>query len=169
VIVMDSISKRFSACGARVGCIISHNKTIMDRVLKFAQARLCPPTLEQVGAIAAYKHIHKYIKPMIVEYEKRRNILFEGLNTIPGVYGSKPEGAFYTVLRLPVADTDDFCRWLLTDFHDGHKTVMLAPANGFYSSPDKGKNEVRIAYVLKEDDLRQAIAVLQKALETYQK
>jgi len=169
VIVMDSISKRFSACGARIGCIISHNKTIMDRVLKFAQARLCPPTLEQVGAIAAYKHIQKYIKPMIAEYEKRRDILFEGLETIPGVYGSKPEGAFYTVLRLPVADTDDFCRWLLTDFHDKHQTVMLAPANGFYSSPDKGKNEVRVAYVLKEDDLRQAIAVLQKALEAYQK
>lgn len=169
VIVMDSISKRFSACGARVGSIISRNKMIMDRILKFAQARLCPPTLEQVGAIAAYKNIHKYIDPMIAEYEKRRSILYEGLNEIPGVYGAKPEGAFYTVVRLPVTDTDDFCRWLLTDFHDNNKTVMLAPANGFYSSADKGKNEVRVAYVLKEDDLRQAIGVLQKALEAYQK
>ena len=168
VIVMDSISKRFSACGARVGSIISRNKMIMDRLLKFAQARLCPPTLEQVGAVAAYKNIDKYIKPMIEEYELRRNILFEELTAVPGVYGHRPEGAFYTVLRLPVDNTDKFCKWLLTDFNHENKTVMLAPANGFYSSPDKGVNEVRIAYVLKEKDLREAIKVLKAALQAYQ-
>jgi aspartate aminotransferase len=167
VIVMDSISKRFSACGARVGSIISRNKEIMDALIRFCQARLCPPTLEQVGAIAAYENIDKYMKPMIEEYEHRRNVLFECLGKIPGVYGHKPEGAFYTVLRLPVNDTDKFCQWLLTDFHYNNKTVMLAPANGFYSSPDKGVNEVRIAYVLKEEDLREAIEVLRVALETY--
>jgi aspartate aminotransferase len=139
----------------------------MDRLLKFGQARLCPPTLEQVGAIAAYRYIAKYIKPMIREYEMRRNVLFEGLQTIAGVYGHKPEGAFYTVLRLPVTDADKFCQWLLTDFHYKKRTVMLAPANGFYSTPRKGVREVRIAYVLKEDDLRDAIAILRQALKVY--
>jgi aspartate aminotransferase len=167
VIVMDSISKRFSACGARVGSIISRNKEIMDTILKFGQARLCPPTLEQVGATAAYNTIEKYIKPMIDEYQHRRNVLFDLLHNVPGVFGHRPEGAFYTVLRLPVDDADAFCQWLLTNFHHDHKTVMLAPANGFYSSPHKGVNEVRIAYVLKEKDLRVAVEVLKIALETY--
>jgi aspartate aminotransferase len=167
VIGMDSISKRFSACGARVGAIISHNKTIMDRILKFGQARLCPPTLEQIGAIAAYKNINKYIKPMVDEYEKRRDILFKGLQSMPGIVCHKPEGAFYTVARLPVNDTDRFCKWLLTDFQCDKKTVMLAPANGFYATPGKGRDEVRIAYVLKEPDLREAIEVLKTALKTY--
>jgi len=169
VIVLDSISKRFSACGARVGSIVTRNKKIIDLVLRFCQARLCPPTLEQVGAIAAYKNIDKYIKPMISEYEHRRNVLFDCLREIPGVYGHKPEGAFYTVLRLPVADTDKFCRWLLTDFNYHKQTTMLAPANGFYSSLRKGTKEVRIAYVLKEEDLRAAIEVLKFALKTYRK
>lgn len=167
VIVMDSISKRFSACGARVGTIISHNKTIMDRLLKFGQARLCPPTLEQVGAIAAYKNIDKYVRPMIEEYEMRRNLLFKGLDNVQGVYAHKPEGAFYGVLRLSVQDADKFCRWLLTDFSYKNKTVMLAPANGFYSSQDKGVNEVRIAYVLNSEDLKEAIEVLDAALQSY--
>jgi len=167
VIVMDSISKRFSACGARVGSIISSNKMLMDRILKFGQARLCPPTLEQVGAIAAYKNIEKYIRPMIDEYENRRDVLFQGLRSIPGVVCHKPEGAFYTVTRLPVNDTDSFCRWLLTDFESDKKTVMLAPANGFYATSGKGMDEVRIAYVLKEPDLREAIEVLKKALNNY--
>jgi aspartate aminotransferase len=167
VIVLDSISKRFSACGARVGCIINRSRKVMDEVVKFSQARLCPPTIEQVGAIAAYKNFDRYIKPVIVEYEHRRNFLFEGLQKIKGVYGHKPEGAFYTVLRLPVKDADRFCHWLLTDFHHDKKTVMLAPANGFYSTPRKGKNEVRIAYVLKEDDLRNALVVLQAALSEF--
>ncbi|OGC41446.1 aspartate aminotransferase [candidate division WOR-3 bacterium RBG_13_43_14] len=167
VIVIDSISKRFSACGARVGSLISRNKTIMDRVLKFGQARLCPPTLEQVGAIAAYKNIDKYIKPMITEYQSRRNTLFQELASIKGVYGRRPEGAFYTVLRLPVKNADHFCRWLLTDFTHDNNTVMLAPANGFYSTPGLGEQEVRIAYVLKESDLKQAVTVLQAALSQY--
>ncbi|MGB3340004.1 MAG: pyridoxal phosphate-dependent aminotransferase [bacterium] len=167
VIVMDSISKRFSACGARVGTIISHNKVIMDRLLKFGQARLCPPTLEQIGAIAAYKNIDKYIRPMIEEYEMRRNRLFEGLSKIPGILTYKPEGAFYSVLRLPVKNTDTFCKWLLTDFVHQNNTVMLAPANGFYSSPDKGLSEVRVAYVLKSEDLDKAVDVLSAALQSY--
>ncbi len=167
VILLDSISKRFSACGARVGCVISRNRKVMDAILRFCQARLCPPTLEQVGAIAAYRNIDKYIKPMIAEYEHRRNVLFECLKEIPDVYGHIPEGAFYTVLRLPVEDADHFCQWLLTDFQYENSTVMLAPANGFYSSLKKGRNEVRIAYVLKEDDLRKAIICLKYGLERY--
>ncbi len=167
IILMDSISKRFSACGARVGCIISRNKELMDALIRFCQARLCPPTLEQVGAIAAYKHINKYITPMIKEYEHRRNVLFECLKKIPEVYGNRPEGAFYTVLSLPVKDADRFCQWLLTDFSYENSTVMLAPANGFYSTLKKGKNQIRIAYVLKEEDIRKAISVLAIALEQY--
>jgi aspartate aminotransferase len=167
VIVLDSISKRFSACGARVGCIINRSKTVMDQIIKFGQARLCPPTIEQVGAIAAYRHFDRYIKPVIVEYERRRDYLFNGLKGIQGVYGHKPEGAFYTVLRLPVKDADRFCNWLLGDFHYKKKTVMLAPANGFYSSANKGMNEVRIAYVLKEADLKDALEVLNVALGAY--
>ncbi len=167
VIVLDSISKRFSACGARVGCIINRSRKVMDEVIKFSQARLCPPTIEQVGAIAAYKNFDRYIKPVISEYEHRRNFLFEGLQRIEGVYGHKPEGAFYTVLRLPVKNADKFCHWVLTDFHYDKKTVMLAPANGFYSSPNKGRNEIRIAYVLKEDDLRNALTVLEAALSDF--
>lgn len=167
VIVIDSISKRFSACGARVGTLISHNKMIMDRLLKFGQARLCPPTLEQVGAIAAYKNIDKYIRPMIEEYEMRRNRLFDGLGKIPGVLAHKPEGAFYSVLKLPVENTDTFCKWLLTDFEHEGNTVMLAPANGFYSSPDKGLSEVRVAYVLNVEDLDKAVDAVSAALQTY--
>ena len=167
VIVLDSISKRFSACGARVGCLISRNRKVMDEIIKFGQARLCPPTLEQIGAIAAYQNYDRYISPVIVEYEKRRNCLFEGLKHINGVYGHKPEGAFYTVLRLPVKDADRFCGWLLSDFQHEKKTVMLAPANGFYSTPAKGTSEVRIAYVLKEDDLRSALTVLAAALKEF--
>ncbi len=167
VIVIDSISKRFSACGARVGFVISRNKQIMDAVLRFCQARLCPPTLEQIGAIAAYKYIDRYIRPMIEEYEKRRNVLFDCIKTVPGVFGHKPEGAFYTVLRLPLKDADHFCQWLLTDFSHENKTVMLAPANGFYSSLKKGRNEIRIAYVLKTADISEAISLLGTALSVY--
>jgi aspartate aminotransferase len=167
VILIDSISKRFSACGARVGCIITRNPEAFDAFLRFCQARLCPPTLEQIGAIAAYKNIDKYIKPMIDEYERRRNVLFECLERIPGVYGHKPEGAFYAVVRLPVADADHFCRWLIADFESNRQTVLLAPANGFYSSLKKGRNEVRIAYVLKEPDLRAAAEIIKAGLAAY--
>jgi aspartate aminotransferase len=167
VIVLDSISKRFSACGARVGCIINRNRKTMEEIIKFGQARLCPPTIEQVGAVAAYRNFDQYIKPVIVEYERRRDFLFAGLQEIKGVYGHKPEGAFYTVLRLLVKDAERFCRWLLSDFQHNKQTVMLSPASGFYSSPRKGKNEVRIAYVLKEDDLKHALVVLDSALKKY--
>uniref|UniRef100_A0A7V0Z404 Aminotransferase n=1 Tax=candidate division WOR-3 bacterium TaxID=2052148 RepID=A0A7V0Z404_UNCW3 len=167
VILMDSISKRFSACGARVGCIISRNKKVMDALIRFCQARLCPPTLEQIGAIAAYRHIDKYITPMIKEYEHRRDVLFDCLKEIPEVYGHKPEGAFYTVLSLPVKDADRFCHWLLTDFSYENSTVMLAPANGFYSTPEKGRDQIRIAYVLKEEDIRKAVNALDIALKKY--
>ncbi|UCF70813.1 MAG: pyridoxal phosphate-dependent aminotransferase [candidate division WOR-3 bacterium] len=167
VIVLDSISKRFSACGARVGCLINRNRKVMDEVIKFGQARLCPPTIEQVGAIAAYKNFDRYIKPVIVEYERRRDFLFDGLQRIEGVYGHKPEGAFYTVLRLPVRNADRFCHWLLADFHHEKKTVMLAPADGFYHSANKGTNEIRIAYVLNEVDLKEALNVLRVALRAY--
>jgi len=167
VIGLDSISKRFSACGARVGCIINRDRKIMNEIIKFSQARLCPPTIAQIGAIAAYRNFDRYIRPVIVEYEQRRNFLFDGLKKISGVYGHKPEGAFYTVLRLPIRDADRFCRWLLSDFEHNKQTVMLAPAKGFYSSPRKGYNEVRIAYVLKEDDLRNALFVLNAALKKY--
>lgn len=167
VILIDSTSKRFSACGARVGCIISRNKKIMDAIIRFCQARLCPPTLEQIGAIAAYRYIDKYITPMIKEYEHRRNVLFDCLKDIPEVYGHKPEGAFYTVLSLPVKDTDRFCHWLLTDFTYENSTIMLAPANGFYSTLKKGRNQIRIAYVLKEDDLKSAVAALGVGLKKY--
>lgn len=139
----------------------------MDEIIKFSQARLCPPTIAQIGAIGAYKNFDSYIKPVIVEYEHRRDFLFDGLQKIGGVYGHKPEGAFYTVLRLPVKNADLFCRWLLSDFQHEKKTVMLSPANGFYSSPRKGMNEVRIAYVLKEDDLRDALIVLEAALKKF--
>ncbi len=167
VIVLDSISKRFSACGARVGCIINRSKKLMDEIIKFSQARLCPPTIEQVGAIGAYKNFDRYIKPVIVEYEQRRDFLFSGLQKIPGVYGHKPEGAFYTVLRLPIKDAEKFCRWLLSDFEYKKQTVMLSPASGFYSTPRKGRNEVRVAYVLKKDDLKNALVVLDAALKKY--
>lgn len=167
VIVIDSISKRFSACGARVGSFVSRNREVMDAVLRFCQARLCPPTLEQVGAVAAYRNIKRYIAPMIREYEHRRNVLHECLGNLKGVYGHKPEGAFYMIVSLPIKDADAFCQWLLTDFQRQQETVMLAPANGFYSSPTKGKNEVRIAYVLKETDLRRAVDLLGQALADY--
>ena len=167
VVLIDSISKRFSACGARVGCIITKNREVNDAYLRFCQARLCPPTLEQVGAIAAYRNIDKYIKPMISEYEHRRDVLFELLASIRGVFGHKPEGAFYTVVRLPVKDADHFCRWLISDFQVNGKTVLLAPANGFYSSLKKGRKEVRIAYVLKEQDLREAVDIIRAALKAY--
>jgi aspartate aminotransferase len=167
VIVVDSISKRFSACGARIGYLVSRNQQVMDTVLRFAQARLCPPTLEQIGAIAAFKSMHRYIKPMIREYELRRNTLFAGLSQIEGVVLHKPEGAFYMMPKLPVDDTEKFSRWLLEEFSLDNKTVMLAPASGFYASKRRGHDEVRIAYVLKQDDLIDAVKLLQQAIKDY--
>jgi len=167
VIVTDSISKRFSACGARIGFVISRNRELMRTMLKFAQARLCPPTAEQYGAVACFRNMHRFMKPMISEYNRRRKALVEELAKIKGVLTATPEGAFYTIARLPIDDSEHFAAWLLEDFSKDGKTVMVAPAAGFYASADAGKNEVRIAYVLEEDSLRDAIGLLGQALKVY--
>jgi len=168
VIVVDSISKRFSCCGARIGAIVTRNEEIYQSVLKFAQARLCPPTVEQKAALAAYRMGMEYFLPIREEYQKRRDILYEGLKDIPGIVIQKPQGAFYIIVRLPVKDVEHFVVWMLTDFNLERETVMVAPAQGFYSTPNKGKDEIRIAYVLKESDLRRAIDIFKMGLEKYQ-
>jgi aspartate aminotransferase len=168
-IVVDSISKRFSCCGARIGAVITQNKEVSQSVLKFAQARLCPPTLEQKMALAAYRMGKDYFDPVQKEYQHRRNVLYEGLKDIPGIVIRKPQGAFYYIVRLPIQDSEHFVRWMLTDFHLDNETVMVAPAQGFYSTPGKGQDEVRIAYVLKEEDLKRAIVVFKAGLEAYLK
>lgn len=167
VIVVDSISKRFSCCGARVGAAITRNDQVYAAMLKFAQARLCPPTIEQRAAIAAYKMGMSYFEPVRREYERRRDVLFEGLSAIPGVVVRKPEGAFYMSVRVPIRDTEKFVTWMLTDFRLDGQTVMVAPESGFYGTPGKGKDEIRAAYVLNEDDLRRALVVFRAGLEKY--
>ncbi len=167
LIVVDSVSKRFSLCGARIGHMVVKNKDIQPYALKFAQARLCPPTVEQHLAIAAYRLPKEYYEGVRKEYEKRRDAVWEILDPAPDVILQKPEGAFYAVLKLPVKDSDDFARWLLTDYRMDGKTVMVAPANGFYASPEKGKDEVRIAYVLEVDKMRKAMHMLLDALSRY--
>ena len=167
VIVVDSISKRFSSCGARIGAVVTRNSQLYQSLLRFAQARLCPPTVEQKAALAAYRMGLDYFKPVKEEYERRRDILYEGLKDIPGVVIQKPQGAFYIIVRLPVKDAEHFVLWMLRDFHFDKETVMVAPAQGFYCTPGKGKDEVRIAYVLKEQDLRRAIVVFKEGLNKY--
>ncbi len=167
VIVVDSISKRYSSCGARVGAVLTRNEELHQSLLKFAQARLCPPSVEQKAALAAYRMGLEYFKPIREEYERRRNVLCEGLGNIPGIVIHKPQGAFYLIVRLPVKDAEHFVQWMLTDFHLDKETVMVAPAQGFYCSPDRGKDEVRIAYVLKEQDLRRSIDIIKAGLEKY--
>jgi aspartate aminotransferase len=166
-VMFDSISKRFSACGVRVGCVVTRNCDILSTVLKFAQARLSPPGLGQIAGEAALETPQSYFDEVVEEYIARRNYLVESLNAIPGVFCPKPKGAFYTTVRLPVKDADAFAKWLLTDFEHNNQTVMLAPANGFYATPGLGLNEVRIAYVLKLDDLRNAMECLRIALSQY--
>lgn len=166
-VMMDSISKRFSACGARIGNIVTKNRELMRGILKLGQARLCPPTIEQIGMIEGYKHMDEFVPGMIAEYEKRRNIVFEAVKSLEGAFTQKPEGAFYTVVKLPVDNADDFAKWMLTDFDVDGKTVMVAPAAGFYASSGKGHDEIRIAYVLKEDDLRDAVSILKAGIEKY--
>jgi aspartate aminotransferase len=166
-IMMDSISKRFSACGARVGCVVCRNTEIMQTMLKFGQARLCPPTIEQVGAIAGYQNIDKYLKKMITEYQRRRDVVCEELAKIPGAIFKKPAGAFYIMPHLPIDDSDKFAQWMLTDFSHEGATTMVAPGDGFYATPGQGKQEVRLAYVLNEGDLRKALKVLAKGIEAY--
>jgi len=169
VIVVDSVSKRFSSCGARIGAVITWNEDVYQTVLKFAQARLCPPSLEQEGALAAYRMNPDYFDPVRIEYQKRRDILFNELKDFPGVVIDKPQGAFYNITKLPIKDSEHFVRWMLTDFHIDNETVMVAPAQGFYRTPGKGADEVRIAYVLKEKDLRRALYLLKAGLEKYNK
>lgn len=167
VIVVDSVSKRFSCCGARIGAVITRNEEAYQSLLKFAQARLCPPSVEQKAALAAYRMRRDYFDEVREEYQKRRDILYDGLKDIPGIVIHKPQGAFYLIVRLPIRDCEHFVVWMLNDFHLDKETVMVAPARGFYSSPDKGKDEVRIAYVLKEEDLRIAMKVFKAGLEKY--
>jgi len=166
-IVVDSISKRFSCCGARIGAVITRNKDIFQSILKFAQARLCPPSIEQSIALAAYRMERDYFVPIREEYQKRRDVLYDSLKDIPGIVMHKPQGAFYIIVRLPIKDCEHFVRWMLTDFNLGNETVMVTPAQGFYSSSGKGKDEVRIAYVLKEQDLKRAIHVFKEGLSKY--
>ena len=168
-VLVDSMSKRYSECGIRVGMLVTHNKQVHDTVMKFCQARLSPPLLGQIVADASIEGTEAYAKECFDEYKARRDFFIKGLNEIPGVYSPMPEGAFYTVASLPVDDTEDFCRWLLTDFRLNGETVMMAPAAGFYSTPGLGKNQVRMAYVLKEEDLAKALKILRAALEAYNK
>lgn len=166
-IMIDSVSKRYSMCGARIGCIVSRNKLVMQTAMKFAQARLSPPTFEQIASEAALDTPQSYFDEVIEEYTSRRNILVQGLQGIEGVRVANPKGAFYCIAELPVENADDFARWLLEKFHYNNETVMVAPAAGFYSTPNTGLNQVRIAYVLKKDDLERAVAILKVALKEY--
>jgi aspartate aminotransferase len=167
VIVVDSLSKRYSACGIRLGCFATRNREAYQAGLRMAQGRLSPPGLAQFVAVGMKDLPAGYTAGVVAEYQKRRDVLFEGLREIPGVFLTKPEGAFYFVARLPVEDSDDFARYLLEDFQHEGGTVMVAPASGFYATPGLGGNEVRIAYVLKEEDLRTSIRILRAALDAY--
>lgn len=167
VIIVDSISKRYSACGARIGSIASKNKELIKQILKLCQGRLCVPTLEQIGAVELYSVPQDYFNSVHEEYQKRRDIVFSALKDIPGVICEKPTGAFYVIAKLPVVDAEDFVIWLLKEFDVDNETVMLAPAEGFYATPGLGKDEVRIAYILNEDDLRKAMNILKLAVEKY--
>jgi aspartate aminotransferase len=167
VIMLDSVSKRYSACGARIGALITKNKEVMNNAMKFAQARLSPPTFGQVASEAAIDTPKEYFEKVKKEYTERRDLVIERLNKMRGVFCPKPSGAFYCIARLPINDADEFCQWLLEKFNFHNQTVMLAPATGFYSTPGSGKNEVRIAYVLNKDALNKAMDCLEKAIEEY--
>lgn len=167
VILLDSISKRYSACGARIGAMITKNKMVMAAALKFAQARLSPPSYGQIGAEAALSTPKSYFEDVKKEYVTRRNFVIEALNKMEGVFCPKPSGAFYCIAKLPIDNADKFCQWLLESFNYNMQTVMLAPATGFYSTPNAGINEVRIAYVLNLNDLKNAMDCLNEALKKY--
>lgn len=169
LVIIDSVSKRFSACGARVGCLISKNKALMAEAMKFCQARLSVATLDQVAAAALYTVDQHYFDEMRLEYQRRRDTVMEKLRTIPGVTCRTPDGAFYLMAALPIDDADRFQQWLLTDFEDHGETVMFSPGHSFYATPGKGVNEVRIAYVLKEEDLSRAMDLLALGIKAYQK
>lgn len=168
-IMVDSVSKRYSMCGARIGCLVSKNKEVMAAAMKFAQARLSPPTFAQIASEAALDTPQEYFDDVNKEYTLRRNILIEGLEKIEGVKVAKPKGAFYCIAELPVENAEDFAKWLLENFQHNNETVMVAPAAGFYSTPNTGLNQVRIAYVLKRENLERAIAILEEALKQYNK
>ena len=167
VVLIDSVSKRYSECGIRIGALITKNKEVRKAVMKFCQARLSPPLIGQIAAEASLDAPEEYSRDVYDEYVERRKCLIDGLNRIPGVYSPIPMGAFYTVAKLPVDDSEKFCRWCLEEFSYENETVMMAPASGFYTTPGAGRNQVRIAYVLNKDDLRKALIVLRKALEQY--
>ena len=167
VILIDSVSKRYSMCGARIGALITKNQEVLDTVLKFAQARLSPPTLAQIASEAALNTPNSYFTDVIEEYVERRNILVDGLNKIEGVVCPKPKGAFYCIAKLPIDNADKFCRWLLEEFSHNNQTVMMAPATGFYATKGLGTQEVRIAYVLEKDALVNAVECIEAALRVY--
>ncbi len=167
IIVVDSLSKRYSACGIRLGALATRNREVHEACLRMAQGRLSPPGLAQFVAVGATELGSDYFAGVVSEYQKRRDLLYEGLRKIPGVFLAKPEGAFYFVARLPIDDGDEFAKWLLTDFSHEGGTVMVAPASGFYATPGRGKNEVRIAYVLKAEDLDASVRILAAGLEEY--
>ncbi|MFT7073232.1 pyridoxal phosphate-dependent aminotransferase [Patiriisocius sp. Uisw_017] len=166
-IVIDSVSKRYSMCGARIGCLVSKNKAVITTGLKFAQARLSPPTFAQIASEAALQTPQSYFDEVIVEYKERRDTLIEKLEEIPGVKVGHPKGAFYCIAQLPVKNSDAFAQWLLEEFDVDGETIMVAPAAGFYSTPNMGTNQIRIAYVLNKDSLINAVNILKKALEVY--
>lgn len=166
-VMVDSVSKRYSMCGARIGCIVSRNRAFMQAALKFAQARLSPPTLAQIASEAALDTPPAYFAEVLEEYTSRRDLLLDELSRIPGIRIARPQGAFYCMVELPVADADHFAQWLLEEFQWEGATVMVAPAAGFYATPGLGRKEIRIAYVLERDLLRQAVGILKRALEKY--
>lgn len=167
IVLIDSVSKRYSMCGARIGALISRNKELIATALKFAQARLSPPSFGQIASEAALNTPQSYFDDVIEEYVERRNILVDGLNAIPGVFCPKPKGAFYCMVSLPVKDSEDFCKWILSDFDYEGETVMMAPAGGFYANRSLGKNEVRMAYVLNKKALARSVKILEEALKVY--
>lgn len=167
-IMIDSVSKRYSMCGARIGCIVSKNREVMSTAMKFAQARLSPPTFAQIASEAALQTPTSYFDEVIGEYKERRDVLIEELHKIDGVKVATPRGAFYCIASLPVDDADNFAQWLLESYDLNGETVMVAPAAGFYSTPGVGRNEVRIAYVLKKEDLVKSVHILKEALKAYQ-
>lgn len=168
-IMVDSVSKRYSACGARIGCIVSRNKELMDAALKFAQARLCPPTVDQLAANACINLPDSYFEAIKAEYKARRDLVMAELSKIPGVVCQKPEGAFYIVAKLPIDNAETFIIWLLSDFNIDGETVMAAPAEGFYATPGMGKDELRLAYILCKEDLSKAMHIFRAGLEEYQR
>jgi aspartate aminotransferase len=177
VILCDSISKRYSACGARIGCLCSKNKDFMKTIMKFAQARLCVPTVEMIGASVLINTPKDYFAEVNNEYKKRRDIVYNALKNMPGVICEKPMGAFYVVAKLPIDDAEEFAKWMLTDFNidnetlrgswRNNETTMIAPAEGFYATPGLGKDEARLAYVLKEEDLVKAMHILAEGIKAY--